>query len=37
MFIVTVGSRSSRKRGGGPVTLFSVATGQTSATVGEPE
>ncbi len=37
MFIVTVGSRSSRKRGGGQVTLFSVATGQTSATVGEPE
>jgi putative spermidine/putrescine transport system permease protein len=37
MLIVTIGSRSSRKRGGAQVQLFSVATRQTSHTVGEPE
>jgi putative spermidine/putrescine transport system permease protein len=37
MLIVTVGSRSSRQRGGAEVTLFSVSTGTVSRTVGEPE
>jgi putative spermidine/putrescine transport system permease protein len=36
MVIVTFGTRSSRKRGGAQVTLFSVGT-QTRQTVGEPE
>jgi len=36
MLIVTVGSRSARKRGGAQVQLFSVAT-QTRQTVGDPE
>jgi putative spermidine/putrescine transport system permease protein len=36
MLIVTVGSRSSRQRGGAQVTLFSVSTAST-ATMGEPE
>ena len=35
MLIVTIGTRSSRKRGGGQVTLFSVGTGNTIK--GEPE
>jgi putative spermidine/putrescine transport system permease protein len=38
MLIVTVGSRSSRKRGGAQVTLFSVSTAaNVRATIGEPE
>ncbi len=37
MLIVTVGSRSSGKRGGGQVALFTVATQQPGNTVGEPE
>lgn len=37
MLIVTVGSRSSRKRGGAEVTLFSVATPVVAASTGEPE
>ena len=37
MLIVTIGSRSARKRGGAQVQLFSVATRQTRQTVGEPE
>ena len=37
MVIVTIGTRSSRKRGGAQVALFSVATRQTSKIVGEPE
>jgi len=38
MLIVTVGSRSSRKRGGAQVTLFSVGAGGAGrTTVGEPE
>jgi len=37
MLIVTVGSRSSRKRGGSEVTLFSVAAPSVAATTGEPE
>jgi putative spermidine/putrescine transport system permease protein len=38
MLIVTAGSRSSSKRGGGPVTLFSVGTGGAGNTIkGEPE
>jgi putative spermidine/putrescine transport system permease protein len=37
MLIVTVGSRSARKRGGAQVTLFSVSTGTAGRTVGEPE
>jgi len=37
MLIVTVGSRSSRKRGGAQVTLFSVSTATVGRTVGEPE
>jgi len=36
MLIVTFGTRSSRKRGGAQVALFSVGT-QTRQTVGEPE
>jgi putative spermidine/putrescine transport system permease protein len=36
MLIVTFGSRSARKRGGGQVALFTVATNATT-TVGEPE
>jgi putative spermidine/putrescine transport system permease protein len=37
MLIVTVGSRSARKRGGGQVTLFSVGTADGRPTTGEPE
>jgi putative spermidine/putrescine transport system permease protein len=38
MLIVTVGSRSARKRGGAQVTLFSVSTAaNVRATIGEPE
>ena len=37
MLIVNLGSRSARKRGGGQVTLFSVATQNLSQTAGEPE
>jgi putative spermidine/putrescine transport system permease protein len=37
MLIVTVGSRSARKRGGAQVTLFSVSTGVSGRTIGEPE
>jgi putative spermidine/putrescine transport system permease protein len=38
MLIVTVGSRSARKRGGAQVTLFSVSTAANAgATIGEPE
>ncbi|MFY9887855.1 MAG: ABC transporter permease [Streptosporangiaceae bacterium] len=38
MLIVTVGSRGARKRGGGEVALFSVATTRTiGKTTGEPE
>jgi putative spermidine/putrescine transport system permease protein len=37
MLIVTVGSRSSRKRGGAEVTLFSVAAPSVAPTAGEPE
>jgi putative spermidine/putrescine transport system permease protein len=37
MLIVTVGSRSARKRGGAQVALFSVATQNVSQTPGEPE
>ena len=37
MLIVTAGTRSSRKRGGGQVTLFSVGTGAGPIVKGEPE
>jgi putative spermidine/putrescine transport system permease protein len=37
MLIVTVGSRSARKRGGGQITLFSVGTADGRPTMGEPE
>jgi putative spermidine/putrescine transport system permease protein len=37
MFIVTVGSRSARKRGGAQVALFSVTRQDASRTIGEPE
>lgn len=37
MLIVTAGSRSSRKRGGAEVTLFSVATTGVAAARGDPE
>ncbi|HTX83960.1 MAG TPA: ABC transporter permease [Streptosporangiaceae bacterium] len=38
MLIVTLGSRGSRRRGGGEVTLFSVAPQNVShTTIGEPE
>jgi len=37
MLIVTVGSRSARKRGGGQVQLFTVSTQTASQTTGEPE
>jgi putative spermidine/putrescine transport system permease protein len=38
MLIVTVGSRSARKRGGAQVTLFSVSTAASAGvTIGEPE
>jgi putative spermidine/putrescine transport system permease protein len=37
MLIVNLGSRSASKRGGGQVTLFSVATQNVSQTTGEPE
>ncbi len=37
MLIVNLGSRSARKRGGGQVTLFSVATQNPSQDAGEPE
>jgi putative spermidine/putrescine transport system permease protein len=37
MLIVNLGSRSARKRGGGQVTLFSVATQNVSQITGEPE
>jgi putative spermidine/putrescine transport system permease protein len=37
MVIVTVGSRSARRRGGGQVQLFSVSTQTASRTIGEPE
>jgi putative spermidine/putrescine transport system permease protein len=37
MLIVTLGSRSSRKRGGAQTSLFTVAPQQNVLTVGEPE
>jgi putative spermidine/putrescine transport system permease protein len=37
MLIVTVGSRSARKRGGAQVTLFSVAAPSVGPATGEPE
>jgi putative spermidine/putrescine transport system permease protein len=37
MIIVTAGSRTARKRGGGQVTLFSVGTASASHSVGESE
>jgi putative spermidine/putrescine transport system permease protein len=37
MLIVTVGTRSSRKRGGAEVALFTVSTGGAGKTMGEPE
>jgi putative spermidine/putrescine transport system permease protein len=37
MLIVTLGTRSSRKRGGGQVAVFAVAPQQIRNTVGEPE
>jgi putative spermidine/putrescine transport system permease protein len=37
MLIVTAGTRSARKRGGGQVTLFSVGTGAGPTIKGEPE
>jgi putative spermidine/putrescine transport system permease protein len=37
MLIVTVGSRTARKRGGGQVALFSVGTPSASHSVGESE
>ncbi|HXZ66855.1 MAG TPA: ABC transporter permease subunit [Streptosporangiaceae bacterium] len=37
MLIVTVGSRSARKRGGAEVALFSVSTAAVAPTRGEPE
>jgi putative spermidine/putrescine transport system permease protein len=37
MVIVTVGSRSARKRGGAQVTLFTVGTRPAISTMGEPE
>ena len=37
MLIVTIGTRSSRKRGGAQVQLFSVVTQPASQNVGEPE
>jgi putative spermidine/putrescine transport system permease protein len=37
MAIVTLGSRSARKRGGAQVSLFSVSTVTANQTVGEPE
>jgi hypothetical protein len=37
MVIVTVGSRSARRRGGPQVALFSIARQDFSQTRGEPE
>jgi putative spermidine/putrescine transport system permease protein len=37
MVIVTVGSRSARRRGGAQVQLFSVASQSAGRTIGEPE
>jgi hypothetical protein len=37
MLIVTVGSRSARRRGTGQVQLFSVSTQSARHTIGEPE
>jgi putative spermidine/putrescine transport system permease protein len=37
MLIVTVGSRSARRRGTGQVQLFTVSTQTASRTIGEPE
>jgi putative spermidine/putrescine transport system permease protein len=37
MLIVTAGNRRARKRGGAEVALFSVATGNASTTIGEPQ